>query len=93
MKIILDEKDIEKLIKKEYSGVTNIDFGTKDITITLEMDADSLIANKQTIAPKTIPNPQPTISKKEKTPEEKAKAAVKAGAMVTGGRNRAMIRM
>lgn len=89
MKIILDIADVKKLIEKEYSGVKSINFTDKDFSITLEMDDVSFVKNKQLNPPEQIA----AIPPKPKTAEEKAQAAVKAKAMVSGGRNRAMIRM
>ena len=40
MMIVLNKKDIEALLKKEYNGIKTIDFSPDELDIKLEIDQD-----------------------------------------------------
>ena len=89
MEIKLGKDDITKLIQENYSGINDIKIDDKieiiliveDMNAFYKMKAQDMKMVTQHMLPRKI------------TLDEKNKVEAKKGVMVSGGRNRSMIRM
>ena len=97
MKLILDSKDVEKLIKDSYNGVTEIEM-PKDFMITLNISSD-MFKKKEPIANNNVktgaivkPTGQTRTFKENMKPEEKLKLERSQGVMASGGGERVISR-
>lgn len=64
MEIILREKDIKEIVKKYYSGVTDVKFSSKNPKITLVMD------NIEPIEPKPVTKHNTEVKVVESPPRQ-----------------------
>jgi len=94
MKIILDSKDIDKIIRDTYDCVEKTDI-KEDIEITITVNSDSLKKKISTstklLTPNKIVNTE-TVNGEEVSLEEKNQRSLKAGGMFSGGQDRVLAR-
>ena len=83
MEIILNEQDLEKLIKDNYSGVTNIKFSVKKLKVTLQTNGDIFKKDRKPIQVATpVKNTEPQ--------EEVLPMEARLGVMIPGGSDRSI---
>lgn len=87
MKIVLNQEDIENMIKDQYDGVDEIEFDPKEFIASLKvLDMTKFLKRKQVeTAPKAV--------KDTRTPEERFVAEQTSKVMASGGKNRALPRI
>ena len=90
MEIILENKDIENLIRSKYKGIKAISFNVKKVKIKLEINPEDFL---QTPIETTPIRMESTTKTPKLTEEQSFDEARKRGSMAEGGSVRTMVNL